>query len=59
VETYREKTGAVPESLADLVRARILKGIPQEPNGGRYVIDRGGKVRSDRVAQRLQVFQQR
>ena len=59
VDTYREKTGAVPESLPDLVREGILEGIPQEPNGGRYVIDRGGKVRSDRVAQRLQVFQKR
>ena len=59
VETYREKTGSVPESLSDLVREGILEGIPPEPNGGRYVIDRGGKVRSDRVAQRLQVFQKR
>jgi hypothetical protein len=59
VDRYREKTGAVPESLPDLVREGILEGIPPEPNGGRYVIDRGGKVRSDRVAQRLQVFQQR
>jgi hypothetical protein len=59
VETYREKTGAAPESLAALVREGILEGIPLEPNGGSYVIDRGGKVRSDRVAQRLQVFQQR
>jgi hypothetical protein len=59
VEKYREKTGAVPENLPDLVREGILEGIPPEPNGGRYVIDRGGKVRSDRVAQRLQVFQQR
>jgi hypothetical protein len=59
VETYREKTGAVPESLPALVREGILEGIPPEPNGGRYIIDRGGKVRSDRVAQRLQVFQKR
>jgi hypothetical protein len=59
VETYREKTGGVPESLPDLVREGILEGIPPEPNGGRYVIDRGGKVRSDRVAQRLQVFQKK
>ena len=59
VEIFRERTGAVPESLQDLVRERILEGIPPEPNGGRYVIDRGGKVRSDRVAQRLQVFQQK
>ena len=59
VEKFRERTGAVPESLQDLVRERILEGIPPEPNGGSYVIDRGGKVRSDRVAQRLQVFQQK
>jgi hypothetical protein len=59
VEKYREKTGTVPESLPDLVRERILEGIPPEPNGGSYVIDRGGKVRSDRVGQRLQVFQHR
>jgi hypothetical protein len=59
VEKYREKTGAAPESLPDLVREGILEGIPPEPNGGRYEIDRGGKVRSDQVAQRLQVFQKR
>ena len=59
VETYRGKTGAVPGNLSDLVREGILEGIPPEPNGGRYVIDRGGKVHSDRVAQRLQVFRKR
>ena len=59
VETYREKTGAAPESLTALVREGILEGIPPEPNGGRYVIDRGGKVRSDRVSQRLRVYQSR
>ena len=59
VERYREKTGTSPEKPADLLREGILQDIPPEPNGGRYVIDRGGKVRSDRVAQRLQVFQKR
>jgi len=59
VEKFRDKTGTVPESLPDLIREGILEGIPQEPNGGRYVIDRGGTVRSDRVARRLQVFQQK
>jgi hypothetical protein len=59
VERYREKMGVAPGDLSALVREGILEGIPQEPNGGRYVIDRGGKVRSDRVAQRLQVFQKR
>ena len=59
VEWYREKTGTVPADLSALVREGILTAIPPEPNGGRYVMERGGKVRSDRVAQRLQVFQQR
>jgi hypothetical protein len=59
VESYREKMGAVPRELSDLVRAGILSGIPEEPNGGRYLMDPGGKVRSDRVSQRLRVFQSR
>jgi len=57
VERYREKMGVAPGDLSALVREGILEGIPPEPNGGSYVIDRGGKVRSDRVAQRLRVFQ--
>jgi hypothetical protein len=59
VERYREKTGTAPEKLADLLRERVLEKIPPEPNGGRYVIDRGGKVRSDRDSQRLRVFQKK
>jgi len=59
VEVYREKTGTAPRELADLVRAGILPGIPEEPNGGKYLIDTGGKVRSDKVSQRLRVFQSR
>ena len=59
VERYREKTGIVPADLTALVREGILTTIPPEPNGGRYVIDRGGKVRSDRVSQRLRVFQKK
>jgi hypothetical protein len=57
VKSYREKMGAVPRELSDLVRAGILPGIPEEPNGGRYFMEPGGKVRSDRVSQRLRVFQ--
>jgi hypothetical protein len=59
VEKYRGKTGTVPRELSDLVRAGTLSSIPEEPNGGSYLIDRGGKVRSDRVTQRLQVFQKK
>jgi hypothetical protein len=59
VESYRVKMGAVPRALSDLVRAGILSVIPEEPNGGRYLMETGGKVRSDRVSQRLRVFQKK
>ena len=57
VEWYREKTGTVPTELSALVREGILTAIPPEPNGGSYVMEQGGKVRSNRVPQRLRVFQ--
>jgi hypothetical protein len=59
VEKYGEKTGTDPADLSDLVREGILAAIPPEPNGGSYVMERGGKVRSDRVSQRLRVFQRK
>ena len=57
VEKYREKTGTVPSDLSALLREGILTAIPEEPNGGNYLLAQGGKVRSDRVAERLRVFQ--
>jgi len=59
VEWYRERTGTVPADLSALVREGILTAIPPEPNGGSYVLERGGKVRSDRVTQRLRVIQKK
>jgi hypothetical protein len=56
VESYREKTGTVPRELSELVRAGVQSRIPEEPNGGRYLIEPGGKVRSDRFPERLRVF---
>jgi hypothetical protein len=59
VEKYREKTGTIPADLSALVREGILAEIPTEPNGGNYLLAQGGKVRSDRVSQRLRVFQKK
>jgi len=59
VERYREKTGVFPRALPDLVREGILAAVPTEPNGGRYLLSERGKVRSDQVARRLKVFQQK
>ena len=59
VEKYREKTGTVPADLPALIREGILAAIPTEPNGGNYLLAQGGNVRSDRVPQRLRVFQKK
>jgi hypothetical protein len=59
VENFRAKAGEFPQSLSDLVREGFLPAIPQEPNGGRYLLEKEGKVRSDRAAQRLRVFQRK
>jgi hypothetical protein len=59
VDRYREKLGAPPGDLSALVREGILPSIPEEPSGGNYILERGGKVRSDRVPQRLRVFQKK
>jgi len=59
VERYREKMGLAPGDLSALVREGVLAAIPEEPNGGKYLLVRGGKVRSDRVTQRLRVFQKK
>lgn len=59
LQRYREKTGTAPADLSDLVREGILAAIPVEPNGGKYLLAQGGKVRSDRVSKRLRVFQKK
>ncbi len=59
VAGYRKATGRLPSSLAELVQAGLVAGIPREPNGGVYQLLPDGAVRSDRVKDRLKVFQQR
>jgi hypothetical protein len=56
VEAFKERFGAPPSSLPDLIRSGILRAIPDEPHGGRYVMAPNGEVRSDKVAERLKVF---
>lgn len=57
VESYRRLTGSFPGTLRDLVDAGVIRAIPREPNGGLYLLEPGGKVRSDRLERRLRVFQ--
>ncbi len=43
VERYRERSGADPADLQELVRSGVLPNIPDDPLGGRYVIGKGGR----------------
>jgi len=59
VDAYKLRFGGSPANLSDLVAAGLVRRIPKEPHGGRYLIDPGGGIRSDRVGQRLRVFRNR
>lgn len=59
VAAYRGSKGTPPSVLSDLVRAGLIRRIPEEPNGGRYVLSPDGTVRSSRVTSRLKVFRKR
>jgi len=56
VERYRKKEGTLPENLFVLAQAALIRRVPEEPNGGRYLLSPDGKVRSSRMTQRLKVF---
>jgi hypothetical protein len=44
VEVYRQRTGALPVSWADMIRAGVIPGIPVAPKHEPYVLKPGGKV---------------
>ncbi len=43
---YAARTGQHAPSVAALVRAGELPGLPREPHGGHYLLDEGGQARS-------------
>lgn len=59
VSEYAARTGARPVDLRSLVRAGLIKKIPVEPHGGRYLLSPDGTVRSDKLTRRLKVFRHR
>ncbi len=44
VKIYRERTGALPSRWLDMVRAGVLPGLPQDPNGARIKLLPDGTV---------------
>ncbi|HYV67600.1 MAG TPA: hypothetical protein VE964_15245, partial [Myxococcales bacterium] len=47
---YSSRTGQHATSVAALVRAGDLRGMPREPHGGEYLIDEHGEARSSAKA---------
>lgn len=57
VAAYRRAHGGlVPSAPGELVEAGVIRRVPREPHGGRYLILPDGSVRSDRAPTRLKVF---
>jgi hypothetical protein len=56
VGAYHQKTGRLPRELPDLVREGMIARVPEEPQGGRYLLSPDGKIRSSRARERLKVF---
>lgn len=46
---FKRRTGALPRSPEELVRAGDLREVPPEPRGGTWTIDAAGLARSDRT----------
>jgi hypothetical protein len=44
VEEYRKRTGAMPKSMGELVRAGFLRGAPVDPLGYPYTLGEDGKA---------------
>lgn len=44
VRIYRERTGVLPSRWLDMVRADLLPGLPQDPNGAEYKLLPDGTV---------------
>lgn len=56
VRDYRDRRGAMPERLDDLVSAGLLRRLPTEPWGGEYRLNRAdGSVQSSGLGRRLRV----
>jgi hypothetical protein len=46
VARYRERKGAAPRELQDLVRGGVLSSLPEDPYGGRFYLNEKGEIAS-------------
>ena len=46
VEKYKKRFGILPKSIDELIKSGILRHIPKDPYGGKFYIDKNGKVKT-------------
>lgn len=51
---FEQRYGRRPVDIDELLKTEILKGLPEDPYGGRFYIDEKGRVRSTSKFARLQ-----
>jgi len=60
ISRYRERYKRAPDRLEDLVSPGLLRSLPREPFGGRYLYDpQTQTVRSSEMKERLKVYDKR
>jgi tetratricopeptide (TPR) repeat protein len=59
VAVYHSRFSSFPTSLDGLVKAGIIRGIPQDPFGGQYELAADGAVRSQGLRERFRVHRHR
>jgi hypothetical protein len=55
VARWRELHDSVPHGLDDLVAAGLLRAVPREAHGARYIVDEDGSVHPT-IVFRLRIF---
>jgi len=53
VKTYKELYAKLPQNLDALVSSGLLKSIPEEPHGGKYVLKEDGSIASTGTSERF------
>lgn len=60
IERYRELYGRLPDRIGDLVGPELLRELPVEPSGGRYLYDsKTGSVASSEIKDRMKMMGRR
>jgi hypothetical protein len=60
IEHYRELHGRLPNRIDDLVGPELLRELPVEPSGGRYVYDSTtGSIASSEIKERMKIMARR